>query len=66
MRIKGIIKKAERNFIASELVDVKNKKGKVVGVAVKPLSKRAEQKRMEHNFYVYASALEKIDKIISK
>jgi hypothetical protein len=62
-KIKIIIGKALDNFHQAKLVNVKNKKGKVIGFAVAE-TKAGENKRIRENYYIYTEALEEICEIV--
>ena len=60
-KIKTIVKKAERDFKPVKMVLLKK------GVGVLQETKKLSHKRLEHNFYVYARAVEKVmDLVIDK
>lgn len=64
-KIQIILKEVLQDFEPAILVEVKNKKGKSLGIAMKE-TKAYERKRLEKNFYVYALALENIYKLVNE
>jgi hypothetical protein len=59
-KIKDILNKANKNFKPVKMVRTKK------GVFVDTSNRKKDQKRLEHNFIVYAKALESIGYLIDK